>query len=92
MPIKQFDEDEKTELQYDVEKLSYLASIVASFSRDLHQQMEICKNKHGADKIVQALECTEQELQDLCDGCRANVKKVTGEDLPKVTLVEAVVK
>ncbi|MHA1370479.1 MAG: hypothetical protein ACTSRA_12300 [Promethearchaeota archaeon] len=92
MPIKQFDEEEKTELQHDVERLAHLASLVASFSKDLHQQMEICKNKHGIDKVTQALECSEQDLQDLCDSCKANVKKVTGEDLHKVTLIGAVVK
>lgn len=71
----------KTELQTDVERLQYLAGLVASFSKDLHQQIRIAIKKYGVDAVVNQIGCDVSELQNIVNNAQQIVEKSTGEKL-----------
>ena len=80
------DVETKTELQTDVERLQHLAGLVASFSKDLHQQIRIAIKKHGSDAVVSQIGCSKSDLQNLCDSCTNAVTTATNEKLPSIKI------
>ncbi len=87
---KMMDIETRTELQADVERIQRLVGLVASFSRDLHQQIRIAVRKHGADAIVEQIGCLKDDLQALCDSAIVFVEKGTDEKLPAIDIRGAI--